>query len=321
MIPMRTWSSSSSSSFSLSLLFLALIASRCQAAPPPTTLDAANSNNNNNKNNVGVTETPYADGCRPCSTSSRERCPTDPATDCLLGTVPDACGCCPTSGVCARLEGETCWDEKLRELLPAAARNAGRCAGDYSCRLRHDLEDGDEPEAVCSCRESRRVCGSDNRTYANACTLRETALRIAANNGPSLGLWLAHEGPCPTRPRIYSAPESVADARLGQRVALNCEARGVPLPDIFWEFHSADGRRVLRYETEDRAGPDTRTSRSSDGAEEEDPEDSLVRATWLVLDNVGAQHIGVYHCIANNSLGLASAWSIVNIFLQDLQDI
>lgn len=61
----------------------------------------------------------------------------------------------------------------------------------------------------------------------------------------SSSLRLQHLGPCESRPWILSTLEDVASP-FGQRVALNCEAKGFPVPDIFWEFHSADGRRILK---------------------------------------------------------------------------
>jgi len=61
----------------------------------------------------------------------------------------------------------------------------------------------------------------------------------------SSSLRLQHLGPCESRPWILTTLEDVVSP-FGQRVALNCEAKGFPVPDIFWEFHSADGRRVLK---------------------------------------------------------------------------
>lgn len=66
------------------------------------------------------------------------RCPNDP-NDCLLGTVPDTCGCCGEIGACARLDGESCWNASIPE-LPKERRNEGLCARNYVCQLRTDLE-------------------------------------------------------------------------------------------------------------------------------------------------------------------------------------
>lgn len=99
----------------------------------------------------------------------------------------------------------------------------------------------DTPEATCVCMEQSPACGSDNRTYETPCSLHEQATRQKSSS-----LRLVHLGPCPSRPKIYSPPEDV-HAEEGNFVALSCEAKGFPLPDVFWEFRSADGRRVLRY--------------------------------------------------------------------------
>lgn len=89
--------------------------------------------------------------------------------------------------------------------------------------------------------EQTPACGSNNETYATPCALHEEAMKLRNLSS----LWLQHLGPCQSRPWILSTPEDVASP-FGQRVALYCEAKGFPVPDIFWEFHSADGRRVLR---------------------------------------------------------------------------
>lgn len=89
--------------------------------------------------------------------------------------------------------------------------------------------------------EQTPACGSNNETYATPCALHEEAMKLRNLSS----LWLQHLGPCQSRPWILSTLEDVVSPS-GQRVALNCEAKGFPVPDIFWEFHSADGRRVLK---------------------------------------------------------------------------
>lgn len=42
----------------------------------------------------------------------------------------------------------------------------------------------------------------------------------------------------------------------------------------------------------------------------EDPE-STMRSSWLQLERLEKRHAGTYHCIANNSIGEASAFSKV----------
>ncbi|EFN81775.1 Kazal-type serine protease inhibitor domain-containing protein 1 [Harpegnathos saltator] len=223
-------------------------------------------------------------------------CPENPGK-CLLGSVPDPCGCCP-GGLCARLDGETCWNESI-PLLSPKNRNDGYCARNYLCELRSDLqEEKDAPEAICVCMEQTPACGSNNETYATPCALHEEAMKLRNLSS----LWLQHLGPCQSRPWILSPLEDVASP-FGQRVALNCEAKGFPVPDIFWEFHSADGRRVLKLPGEEHDA----TVHTSEGPE------PLMRTSWMQLARLNKEHTGMYHCIANNSIGEASAASFVSM--------
>lgn len=98
----------------------------------------------------------------------------------------------------------------------------------------------DDPEATCICMEQSLACGSNMKTYASPCALHEEAIKFKNSS-----LRLQHLGPCLSRPWFLSTLENVA-ASLGQRVALNCEAKGFPVPDIFWEFHSADEITVIK---------------------------------------------------------------------------
>jgi len=67
------------------------------------------------------------------------RCPENPGK-CLLGSVPDPCGCCQETGLCARLLGEPCWNASI-PFLPPKSRNNGYCARNYLCELRSDLQE------------------------------------------------------------------------------------------------------------------------------------------------------------------------------------
>ena len=69
---------------------------------------------------------------------SRCRCPGD-SEKCLLGSVLDPCKCC-ANGICARLDGESCWNSSIPG-LPPRHRNDGQCARNYECRLRTDLRE------------------------------------------------------------------------------------------------------------------------------------------------------------------------------------
>ncbi|KAL0129912.1 hypothetical protein PUN28_001872 [Cardiocondyla obscurior] len=243
--------------------------------------------------NKSVTEILLPEGCIECG---YYRCPENPAK-CLLGSVPDPCGCCQETGLCARLLGEPCWNESI-PLLSAKSRNDGQCATNYLCELRSDLQEKDPPEATCVCMEQSPACGSNNETYPTPCALHEEAMKL--RNSSSLRL--QHLGPCESRPWILSTLEDVASS-FGQRVALNCEAKGFPLPDIFWEFRSADGRTVLKLPGEEHEA----TVHTSEGPE------PLMRTSWMQLARLNAKHIGMYYCIANNSIGEASSSSFVSI--------
>ncbi|KOC60263.1 Kazal-type serine protease inhibitor domain-containing protein 1 [Habropoda laboriosa] len=238
-----------------------------------------------------VTAKKRIDGCIECGDY---RCPGDPGK-CLLGSVFDPCECC-TKGLCARLDGESCWNSSIPG-LPSTSRNNGLCARNYVCTLRSDLRKEDELQAVCVCMEQSLACGSDNKTYATPCALSAEAMR---RRNTSL-LRLQHLGPCQSRPWLLSPLENVLSV-FGQRVALNCEAEGFPIPDIFWEFHATDGRKVLKLPGEAHGA----TIHSSLGPE------PFMRTSWLQLARVTKTHIGVYYCIAKNSLGEARSASFVS---------
>ncbi|XP_012287525.1 insulin-like growth factor-binding protein-related protein 1 [Orussus abietinus] len=235
-----------------------------------------------------------ADDPEGCFVCGQYRCPADSAK-CLLGSVSDPCGCC-SGGICARLEGEPCWNSSIPE-LPRKARNEGFCATNYLCQLRSDLQPEDEPEAVCVCMERSPACGSNNETYSTPCALHEEAMRSMNST-----LRLRNLGPCMSRPWILSPLDDVA-SYLGQRVALNCEVKGFPVPDVAWEFHSADGGRVIKLPSEEHEGTvDTR----------EGPE-PLTRTSWMQLARLDRNLIGTYHCIASNSIGETSTASTVSV--------
>ncbi|XP_066598511.1 insulin-like growth factor-binding protein-related protein 1 [Prorops nasuta] len=238
-----------------------------------------------------IPEKSLIDGCVTCGTY---RCPEN-IEKCQLGAVADPCECC-SDGICARLEGESCWNSSLPE-LPAKSRNEGLCGRNYACQMRSDLEEEDEPEAICVCMEQSPACGSNNITYETPCELHEEAMRFK-----NLTLKLQHLGPCQSRPWILSSLENVA-TKIGQRVALNCEAKGFPVPDIFWEFHSADGKTVQILPTTDHEA----TVNISEGPE------PLMRTSWMQLARFSKEQSGMYNCIANNSMGEASSVASVTL--------
>ncbi|XP_076245157.1 insulin-like growth factor-binding protein-related protein 1 [Calliopsis andreniformis] len=240
----------------------------------------------------GSTKKEQIDGCIECG---NYRCPEDPGK-CLLGSVPDPCECCK-KGLCARLDGEPCWNSSISE-ISVKSRNHGFCARNYLCKLRSDLEEQDEPQSVCVCMEQSPACGSNNKTYTTPCALHEQSMRLKS---PS-SLKLQHLGPCESRPWIVSPLENILTTS-GQRIALNCEVKGFPIPDIFWEFQSADGKQVLKLPAKEHEA----TIHINMDAE------ALTRSSWLQLPRLGQKHVGKYYCIANNTLGEASTTSHVTI--------
>ncbi|XP_015173743.1 PREDICTED: insulin-like growth factor-binding protein-related protein 1 [Polistes dominula] len=232
-------------------------------------------------------------GCIECG---EYRCPENPSK-CLLGSVSDPCGCCK-AGICARLGGEPCWNSSITEPY-ANSRKDGFCARNYFCQLRTDLQKEDVAETICICMEQTPACGSDQVTYETPCALHEKAMRLKSH----LSLKLQQLGPCPTRPWIVSYSEHVV-SNIGQLVLLSCETKGFPVPDIFWEFHSPDGKKVLKLQTNEEYIISVEKNI--------DPK-SWTKTSWLQLPRLTKDHVGTYHCIANNSIGEAGAASFVSI--------
>lgn len=66
----------------------------------------------------------------------------------------------------------------------------GRCGENLECRVRHDLDMAQGLEAICYCRDTETVCGTDNVTYESQCQLN------AAINVKRMHISVARSGPC-----------------------------------------------------------------------------------------------------------------------------
>jgi len=214
-----------------------------------------------------------------------------PALDCAAGVTVDPCGCCY---VCGRLEGEKCDNYTL----PLAKKDQyGFCGANLACLLRTDTTSTERPEALCVCENDWPVCGSDGRTYATICQLRQEA-----SSHRNDALQMAQWGPCQTLPEITSAPEEV-DAEMYQEVALGCEARGYPIPSLTWHFKSAYTGQIVEL-----PGDDQMIALQVRGG----PEPYMV-TSWLQILKLRPSDIGTYTCTVVNVKGVVKASAGVNV--------
>ncbi|CAB3378510.1 Hypothetical predicted protein [Cloeon dipterum] len=234
-----------------------------------------------------------AKGCPPCD---RTACPSP---TCPAGRVlPGPCFCCH---VCALEEGQTCFNRSIRGLPPPlSGRPYLPCGENLECLLRKDLAPRDVPEALCTCKQSESVCGSDDQTYENMCQLREAAVRDNYRSGP---LNMKNWGPCMSVPDITGPPDDTSGP-LHSEVALGCEAKGNPIPDIHWEFSGDNGdRRNLPSDDQSvsvqvRGGPD-----------------AYMVTSWVQIMNLQVNFTGTYTCVATNDLGSSRADAHISVYL------
>ncbi|KAE9535675.1 hypothetical protein AGLY_007576 [Aphis glycines] len=213
------------------------------------------------------------------------RCPVRDRDVCPLGLVPDACACCP-HGLCGL--GET-----------AACNAADRpCADNLECVKTKDINGG--VRYRCACKETDPVCGTDNRTYSNACQLNEAASELG-NNETQL-LWMQYKGPCQSAPDIRSAPKNLAGS-IGHTVVFDCEVKGFPVPSISWRFTNTDG--ITKW----LPGDDSLIAIQTRGGP-----DRFTVTSWVqIMEFKPAVHTGNYTCLGTNSVDVTTASAVLDV--------
>jgi len=227
--------------------------------------------------------------CEPCDPG---QCAV--ATDCYAGVVMDLCNCC---AVCGKREGEECDDPQQN--IKKKLRGDGRCGENLDCQVvKTNQKKGNKRAALCVCKETDMVCGSDGNTYGNLCQLMEVSYKNGTADAPKVQKW----GPCETAPVIASGPKH-AHEQLGDKVVIDCEVRGFPIPVITWEKTGEDGRVVrLPGDREDmaiqtRGGPD-----------------KLMVTGWVQIVDLKPSDSGTYTCIATNEKGETRADARVGVY-------
>jgi len=208
---------------------------------------------------------------------------------CLAGRVKDKCNCCY---VCARTEGERC----DHPIVPTVHKHTyGECGDKLECRLREDLKPEDPPEAICFCRHTDVVCGTDGKTYHNLCLLMEQAHRTRD------GLKVKARGPCRSEPWIVTGPDDTTE-KQGSNVALACEAMGFPIPSIEWHVSRSDGTELALPSDNQHVAVQARGG----------PEQYEITG-WLQLLEISEEDDGKYECVARNELGEARAAAKITV--------
>lgn len=222
-----------------------------------------------------------------CGTCDPEACPRP--VNCLAGMVYDYCGCCR---VCGRIEGEKCDNDSL----PLPYKNTyGYCGDHLECRIRDDLQPNDPVEAICFCKKTEVLCGSDGKTYMSLCQLMEEAYRQRN------GLKAVSRQPCKSEPWIVTGPDD-ATADRGSNTAFSCEGMGYPVPVIEWQLTRLDGQSVALPSDDQHIAVQARGG----------PEKFEVTG-WLQVLDVQDDDIGKYHCIVRNDHGEAKAFASLTI--------
>merc|ERR1711970_98730 len=214
--------------------------------------------------------------CGPCDKSL---CPLK--EECPGAEAMDACNCC---AVCQRSLGQRCDGP--------GSQGFGPCGQYMACRKRTDLLFHGPPEFSCQCQKPGLVCGTDGQSYDTVCHL------VAQQNR---NLTVAHEGPCPSAPVIKTGPMS-SRRESGSVLILDCEAKGVPVPEIFWQLVRPSGESQLL------PNDDTSVAVQSRGG----PEPYMVTG-WVQVMRVTHESTGTYVCNARNSRGTARASAAITM--------
>nr|XP_046259947.1 serine protease HTRA3a isoform X2 [Scatophagus argus] len=102
-----------------------------------------------------------------------------PSPSCSGGYVLDRCNCCL---VCSPREGDPC-----------GRKNDLPCGDGLECKL---VAAGRRrgSKRVCRCKTEHEMCGSDGKTYGNACKMTAASRKAQQQGRPAVSL--AHDGPC-----------------------------------------------------------------------------------------------------------------------------
>lgn len=233
---------------------------------------------------LGLVYVAGADTCPPCDLS---KC--NSVDHCIAGVVLDSCSCCQ---VCARSEGELC-DTRRDGIL-------GFCGDNLEC-----IRDKETRENLCTCTESKMVCGSDGISYDTPCQLNEESIRRSAD--PQLPtLNMDYWGPCKVTPVIVSPPVDTYGP-MGANLTLDCEAKGFPAPIITWQYDNIEGKTISlpsddqMISVQMRGGPEP-----------------LMATGWAQIITLDPTYSGVYHCIASNSEGKVHASANVGVYREEM---
>ncbi|KAG2465467.1 kazal-type serine peptidase inhibitor domain 2 [Polypterus senegalus] len=212
-----------------------------------------------------------------------------PPVGCPAGLVRDHCGCC---WECGNAEGQLCD-------LDASSNFYGRCGEDLECEIQdEDLSAGEVPVPQCVCTNQEVICGTDGKTYANICKLREAKIQQTKREN----LTISHKGPCKTAPLISTPPRDIINVE-GSDVIFGCEVSSYPMAFVEWRkegqsiFLPADDSHMA---VQARGGPQR-----------------FEITGWLQIQKIRKEDEGIYTCFAKNKYGEVSASANLQIIDMD----